>query len=182
MERINKKYLLHIFMLFTAISIQISLPGCDDSDTVEVLHTVEVFEPTNDYNVIVQIFGLGPMSCAAAGVVLDNSYIENAEITINGNQLTFSDSSDFGLSSSVPIEMELKYMYGGNQISFTAGTKYILEASHNGTSIASGTAYMPKTPEITNIESPYDHSIDTPLLIEWDEDENTTLFLLSRPY
>lgn len=170
------KYLIHLLMLTLLISIELSLPGCEDSKEDDVTHTVEVYTPTNNHKVVVQIFGVGSMSCAVAGVILDDAYVEDAGIKLNGYELTYTDSSNITFSSSIPIEMELKYQYDGNQISFAAGTEYVLEATHQGNTIASGTAFMPSSPEITNIESPYNHSLNTALTIEWDEDEYTTLY------
>jgi len=171
----KKNHLLHFFILSLAISIQISIPGCEDKKDDNSI-SVDINDPTNDYQVVVQIYGMGSMSCAAGGVKLNGDDVDDAIVKINNKELTHSDSSDFTISSISPFNMLLKYFYEGNELTFTSGTKYDLQISHNGNSIASGIAYMPKTPEITNIESPYAHIINTPLVIEWDEDNYTSLF------
>ena len=57
-------------------------------------------------------------------------------VKINKKELTHSDSSDFTISSISPFNMLLKYFYEGNELTFTSGTKYDLQISHNGNSIS----------------------------------------------
>ena len=161
--RILKKIAMIPLFLSMAISVQFTLPGCEspsDSDDDEDEITADIYTPTNDYYVKVQVIRFGLFGCAQATIEKDSQPIENANIAINEVKLT---SNDFGNYSDTTGTLEYK-----------EGTVYMLEVRMGNSLIAMGNAIMPSAPTIENLEDSSSHSINTPLNIDWKLTQNTT--------
>ncbi|MCH7732528.1 MAG: hypothetical protein IIB44_08455 [Candidatus Marinimicrobia bacterium] len=161
--RILKKIAMIPLFLSMAISVQFTVPGCEspsDSDDDEDEITADIYTPTNDYYVKVQVIKFGLFGCAQATIEKDSQPIENADIEINDVQLTMDD---FGNYSDTTGTLEYK-----------EGTVYMLEVRVGNSLIAKGNAIMPSAPTIENLEDSSSHVINTPLNIDWKSTKNTT--------
>lgn len=164
-----KKISLFILMLSLAVTIQLTFPACEEDDDNGDLHQVEVLNPTNNYEVIVQIMGIGSMGCSMGDVMLNGSTITDADFKINSVEFIYDEDIE-------------AYMDESNMIAYTAGTEYNLSIKHNGNTIATGYAVMPSIPMVNNISSPYPHTLNTDLELEWVDVSNASSILVTVQY
>ena len=170
-----KKFLLFVLMLSLAVTIQLTFPACEEDDEAsnnnddlpEVdLQEVGVYDPTNNYEVVVQILGIGSMGCSMGDVMLNGSTVMDADFKINDVELIYDEDSE-------------AYMDETNLIAYTAGTEYNLSIKHNSNTIAAGYALMPSIPAVNNITSPYLHSLSTDLTLEWGNVTNASSIMVT---
>ncbi|MCK5330666.1 MAG: hypothetical protein KAK01_04590 [Candidatus Marinimicrobia bacterium] len=167
-----KKISLFILMLSLAVTIQLTFPACEENDDNGDngdngdLHQVGVLDPTNDYEVIVQIMGIGSMGCSMGDVILNGSAVEDADFKINSVEFVYDE------------DLEV-YTDQSNLIAYTAGTEYNLIIKHSENTIATGYAIMPSIPTVNNITSPYSHNLNTDLELEWVDVTNASSILVT---
>ncbi len=161
-----KKTLLFVLMLSLAVTIQLTFPACEEDGDNGDIHEIDILEPTNDYEVIVQILGIGSMGCSMGEVILNGSAVLDAEVKINSTELVYDEDVE-------------TYMDESNTITYTAGTEYNLSIKHNGNTIATGYAVMPSIPTINNISSPHSHTLNTDLELEWNNVTNASSILVT---
>ncbi len=164
-----KKISLFMLMLSLAVTIQLTFPACEEDDDNGDLHQVEVLDPTNDYEVIIQIMGIGSMGCSMGDVILNGSTVTDADFKINSAEFIYDEDSE-------------AYIDESNMIAYTAGTEYNLKIKHNGNTIAAGYAVMPSIPTVNNITSPHSHTLNTDLELEWVDVSNASSILVTIQY
>ena len=158
-----------MLMLSLAVTIQLTFPACEEDDDNGDLHQVEVLDPTNDYEVIIQIMGIGSMGCSMGDVILNGSTVTDADFKINSAEFIYDEDSE-------------AYIDESNMIAYTAGTEYNLKIKHNGNTIAAGYAVMPSIPTVNNITSPHSHTLNTDLELEWVDVSNASSILVTIQY
>ncbi|UCD36823.1 MAG: hypothetical protein JSW54_08255 [Fidelibacterota bacterium] len=139
-----------IFLLSICVGIEISAPGCTndnntgpDTSTIGTIHT-----PSNDYQVVGIITGLGFFGCAQVTVEDGNgNVIANATVEVNNKSLAYNTGSEAYTDDDEQPVLE----YG-------AGKVYQLTVTVANNIIAEGITQMPTIPMII---SPPDSSHHT---------------------
>jgi len=167
----NTKH-LRLYLLFGILCIGINTNNCS---TEKSYLTSPIYTPENEYDVLAIITKFSGMSSCTNGISVavkeGNEYFRNATVIINDNPLSVNEDTLIG-----PI-------YSSDSISYDDQTKYSLEISLYDEIIAFGNAVMPTTPQITNIDSGYYHSLNKKLKIKWEPVRHaTSLELLTNHY
>lgn len=100
----------------------------------------------------------GMYGCTSAIVAMEDSLVSDAVVKINSVTLV-ADSAYFG----TPLYLDTLGL-----INYKARANYTLSVSHHSVNIAQGSAIMPTAARISNIKSPHNHQLNTPLTLKWD--------------
>ena len=154
------KKLITIIILFF-LTIQINITSCSDStgsnETGED-YTTTVKDPTNDYEVVVEVISFGGLGgCTVAAIQLMDESVIDAEFTVN-NVTLVNDTT------SILNNLYSDEMY---ELSYLPGTKYSLNVRHLGSVVATGSAIMPSTPVFTNLKTIQHHNLNTEMQVSW---------------
>jgi len=160
-----KKIILTSLMFCMMCSVQIYFVGCEDQSESDQLSPdedvgAEQFTPTNNYSINARIVGVdigfgGLSACADVTILKDDQAIDDALVLVN--------------------EDTIEYSFGIYQASVMTSDVYNLTITHNGSTIATGSAKIPLSiPEIINLDSGDVHFKDTDLLVEWNMVDSVT--------
>ena len=158
----KKHLLLSILMFFLMASVQFSAcSNDDDDDSSDCDVDITTNTPTNDYEVVAQVWG-GLSGCGSVSIEKDGAPVTDAVVKINGYELSYDESMGYvsSLATSDGSEMEL-------------------EVTHNGSVIASGKTCIPSNPTITNIDSGDVHQLSSSLTVQWKSVNSATAIELS---
>lgn len=166
------KKLITIIILFF-LTIQINITSCSDStgsnETGED-YTTTVKDPTNDYEVVVEVISFGGLGgCTVAAIKLMDEPVIDAEFTVNNVTLVTD-------TTSILNNLYSDEMY---ELSYLPGTNYSLNVLHMGSVIATGTSIMPSTPVFTNLKTIQHHNLNTDLQVSWKKIYNASSLSLS---
>ena len=158
----KKHILLSILMFFLMASVQFSACSNDDDDDSSNCDVdIATNTPTNDYEVVAQVWG-GLQGCGIVQIQKDGEEVTDAIVKINGYELPYDESMGYvaSLAASDGSEMEL-------------------EVTHNGSVISSGKTCIPSNPTITNIDSGDVHQLSSSLTVQWKSVDYATAIELS---
>ena len=147
------------FLALCLMTIQFNMTSCSSAtDSEDPIGEAVVNDPTNDYQVVAQVISVGGLGgCSIGTVAQGEGIIENADFKIN----------DVTLVHKYPVYADTLFL-----LSFFPGSNYSLNVSHNGATIATGTAIMPSTPVISNASSFQNHDLNTSLTVKWQAVKN----------
>ena len=158
----KKHLILSILMFFLMASVQFSAcSNDDDDDSSDCDVDITTNTPTNDYEVVAQVWG-GLSGCGIVSIEKDGAPVTDAVVKINGYELSYDES--MGYVSSLAA---------------SAGSEMELEVTHNGSVIASGKTCVPTSPTITNIDSGDVHQLSSSLTVQWESVDYATAIELS---
>ena len=148
------------------MTIQFNMTSCSSAtDSEDPIGEAFVNDPTNDYQVVAQVISVGGLGgCTIGTVAHTEEIVENADFKIN----------DVTLIHQYPVYTDTLF-----QLSFFPGSNYSLNISHNGVTIATGTAIMPSTPVISNASSIQNHDLNSSLTVNWQSLKNAHSVQLS---
>lgn len=164
--KLKKVITIIILCLF---SVQFNITSCSSStdsneDGSGPADPASINTPTNDYQVVVEVISFGGFGgCSIAAVNVNDEPITNAIILVNN--VTFQNTSE---------SFSNFYSDTLNLLTYSPKTNYTLNASHLGSTIASGTSKMPSIPQFTNMDGDIQHSLNTNLNVSWKPIDNAT--------
>ena len=158
----KKNLLLSILMFFLMASVQFSAcSNDDDDDSSDCDVDISTNTPTNDYEVVAQVWG-GLTGCGIVSIEKDGVRITDAVVKINGYELSYDESMGYATS-----------------LAASDGSEMELEVTHNGSVISSGKTCVPSMPTITNIDSGDVHQLSSSLTVQWKSVDYATAIELS---
>jgi len=158
----NVKKILTILFL-CLMTIQFNITSCSTGtgdDNGGENGTTSVNDPTNNYQVVAEVISIGGFGgCSIGAVNLNDETVEDADFRINN--VIFASESGFYADTLF-------------QLTFLPGTNYTLNVSHLGQEIATGTAKMPSTPTVTNVNDISFHNLNQSMNVTWQSIQNAS--------
>lgn len=138
-----KKYLRNtlrlLFLLSTCVGIQVSTPGCDQKDKGPDTSMIgTIYDPTNEYQVVGVITGLGFFGCAQVTVEdVAGNLVTDATVEMNNIALVYDGVDDAYTDEDESV-----------QLGYDEGEVYELSVTVDNQLIAEGIVRMPTSPTI----------------------------------
>ena len=155
-----KKNLKHttrlLFLLSMCVGIQVSAPGCDQEDTGPDTSMIgTIYSPTNDYEVVAVITGLGVFGCAQVTVEDGaGNLVTDATVEMNNIVLVYD-----GVADAYTDEDE------SAQLDYDEGEVYELTVTIDKMLIAEGIVRMPTSPTIISPVDSATHLLNQALTV-----------------
>lgn len=163
------------FLLSLCVGVQIAAPRCAKEDQGPDTSTIStVYTPTNDYQVVGVIAGLGFFGCAQVTVADANgNAITNATVEVNNKILPYDADMEAYTDDDETTVLD-----------YDEGKIYELTITIDNNIIAEGIAQMPTTPEITSPTDSATHQLNQPLAVHLNKVKYATAVnvLVETPY